>query len=51
MADYQKLDAMRFNAAGDALDALEESDMGRAKDIQRQAQTDAGETCLKGSGT
>ena len=44
MADYQKLYAKLFNAATDALDALEELNVGRVKDILRQAQIDAEET-------
>ena len=47
MADYQKLYAKLFNAATDALDALEELNVGRAKDILRQAQMDAEETYLE----
>ena len=47
MADYQKLYAKLFNAATDALDALEELNVGRVKDILRQAQIDAEETYLE----
>ena len=51
MADYQKLYAKLFNAAADALEALEELNVGRAKDILRQAQIDAEETYLEEPGT
>ena len=37
MVNYQKLYTMLFNAATDALEALEELNVGRAKDILRQA--------------
>ena len=47
MAEYQKLYAKLFNAATDALDALEELNVGRVKDILRQAQIDAEETYLE----
>ena len=51
MADYQKLYAKLFNAATDALDALEELTVGGAKDILRQAQIDAEETYLEDAET
>ena len=38
---------MLFNAATDALEALEELNVGWAKDILRQAQIDAEETYLE----
>lgn len=47
MVKYQKLYTMLFNAAADALEALEELNVGRAKDILRQAQIDAEETYLE----
>ena len=40
-----------FNAATDALDALEELNVGRVKDILRQAQIDAEETYLEDAET
>ena len=51
MADYQKLYAKLFNAATDALDALEELNVGRVKDILRPAQIDAEETYLEDAET
>ena len=51
MADYQKLYSKLFNAATDALDALEELNVGRVKDILRQAQIDAEETYLEDAET
>ena len=51
MAEYQKLYAKLFNAATDALEALEELTVGRAKDILRQARSDAGATYLEGAET
>lgn len=51
MADYQKLYAKLFNAATDALDALEELNVGRVKDILRRAQIDAEETYLEDAET
>lgn len=51
MAEYQKLYAKLFNAATDALDALEELNVGRVKDILRQAQIDAEETYLEDAET
>ena len=51
MADYQKLYAKLFNAATDALDALEELNVGRVEDILRQAQIDAEETYLEDAET
>lgn len=51
MADYQKLYAKLFNAATDALDALEELNVGRVKDILRQAQIDAEKTYLEDAET
>ena len=44
MADYQKMYAALFNAATDALEAL---DIGRAGDILRQAQQAAEEMYLE----
>ena len=41
MVNYQKLYTMLFDAATDVLEALEELNVGRAKDILRQAQIDA----------
>ena len=51
MAEYQKLYAKLFNAATDALDALEELNVGRVKDILRQARIDAEETYLEDAET
>ena len=51
MADYQKLYAKLFNAATDALDALEELNVGRVKDILRQVRIDAEETYLEDAET
>ena len=51
MADYQKLYAKLFNAATDALDALEELNVGGVKDILRQARIDAEETYLEDAET
>ena len=47
MADYQKMYAALFNAATDALEALEALDIGRAGDILRQAQQAAEEMYLE----
>ena len=47
MADYQKMYAALFNAATDALEALEALDIGRAGDILRRAQQAAEEMCLE----
>ena len=47
MVNYQKLYTMLFNAATDVLEALEELNVSRAKDILRQAQIDAEETYLE----
>lgn len=44
--DYQKLYTRMFNAATDALAALEELNIGHAKKILRQAQIDAEEAYL-----
>ena len=46
MADYQKLYTKLFNAATDALDALEQLNVGEAKDILRRAQQEAEEDYL-----
>jgi len=46
MPDYQKLYALLFNAATDALRALDEQNVGQAKDILRRAQIDAEELYL-----
>ena len=51
MVNYQKLYAKLFNAATDALDALEELNVGRAKDILCQARIDAEETYLEDAET
>ena len=51
MVNYQKLYTMLFNAAADALEALEELNVGRAKDILRQARIDAEETYLEDAET
>ena len=47
MAGYQKLYAKLFNAAGDALDALEELDVGRVKEILREARIGAEEAYVE----
>lgn len=46
MADYQKLYTKLFNAATDALEALEQLNVGQARDILRQAQQEAEEEYL-----
>ncbi len=46
MPDYQKLYTTMFNAATDALDALERLDPGRAREILRDAQQRAEELYL-----
>ncbi len=51
MTDYQELYTKLFNAATDALDALEELNVGRARDILRQAQIDVEETYLEDAET
>ena len=38
MADYQKMYTTMFNAATDALSALDRLDVGRAKELLMQAQ-------------
>ena len=38
MADYQKMYTTMFNAATDALNALDRLDIGRAKELLMQAQ-------------
>ena len=44
--DYRKLYHLLFNAATDALEALEEQNIGTAKDILRLAQQEAEEAYL-----
>ena len=46
MVDYQKLYTKLFNAATDALEALEQLNVGQAKDILRRAQQEAEEEYL-----
>ena len=46
MVDYQKLYTKLFNAITDALDALEQLNVGQARDILRQAQQEAEEEYL-----
>ena len=46
MTDYQKLYTKLFNAATDALEALEQLNVGQARDILRQAQQEAEEEYL-----
>lgn len=46
MPDYQKLYALMFNAATDALAALGHMDFGQARDILREAQREAEELYL-----
>ena len=46
MVDYQKLYTKLFNAATDALEALEQLNVGQARDILRQAQQEAEEEYL-----
>jgi len=46
MADYQKLYTKLFNAATDALEALEQLNVGEAKDLLRRAQQEAEEDYL-----
>ena len=41
MVNYQKLYTGLFNAITDALEELEEVNIGRAKELLRQAQIDA----------
>ena len=41
MPDYQKMYTIMFNAATDALNALERLDIGRAKELLVQAQLKA----------
>lgn len=43
MPDYQKLYTLMFNAGTDALRALENLDIGQAKEIIREAQRQAEE--------
>jgi len=47
MVDYQKLYAMMFNAATDALRALEQLNVGDAKEILLSAQQRAEEAYLE----
>lgn len=44
--NYQKLYTKLFNAATDALEALEQLNVGQARDILRQAQQEAEEEYL-----
>ena len=44
--NYQKLYTKLFNAATDALEALEQVNVGQAKDILRRAQQEAEEDYL-----
>ena len=46
MGDYQKLYTKLFNAATDALEALEQLNVGEAKDLLRRAQQEAEEDYL-----
>jgi len=46
MVNYQRLYTKLFNAATDALDALEQLNVGEAKDILRRAQQEAEEDYL-----
>lgn len=46
MADYQKLYTKLFNAITDALEALEQLNVGEAKDLLRRAQQEAEEDYL-----
>ncbi len=43
MSEYQKPYTTMFNAATDALEALEEMNVGQAREILRQAQQEAEE--------
>ena len=47
--DYQKLYTRMFNAATDALNALEELNIGQAKELLRQAQLAAEEQYMEES--
>ena len=47
MVNYQKLYTMLFNAAADALEALEARNYGLAGDILRRAQQEAEEQFLE----
>ena len=46
MIDYQKLYTKLFNAITDALEALEQLNVGEAKDLLRRAQQEAEEDYL-----
>ena len=46
MVDYQKLYTKLFNAITDALEALEQLNVGEAKDLLRRAQQEAEEDYL-----
>jgi len=46
MVDYQKLYTKLFNAATDALEALEQQNIGTAKEILRRAQQEAEDVYL-----
>lgn len=47
MADYSKLYTMMFNAATDALKALDQLDIGTAREILRNAQCQAEEAYIR----
>ena len=46
MPDYQKMYTTMFNAAPDALNALERLNIGQAEELLRRAQIDAEKTYL-----
>ena len=47
MPDYQKMYTTMFNAATDALDALERLNVGQAEELLRRDQIDAEKTYLE----
>ena len=47
MPDYQKMYTTLFCAATDALDALEQLNVGQAKELLRRTQIDAEKTYLE----
>ena len=47
MPDYQKMYTTMFNAATDAMDALERLNVGQAEELLRRAQIDAEKTYLE----
>ena len=47
MPDYQKMYTTMFNAATDALNALERLNIGQAEELLRRAQIDAAKTYLE----